>query len=321
MTNKKRNSLTREKIQQLLAKIGKKQDPAADQIKAEEYDWTQPHYFNHRQLEKLNDFAQTLSSAVAAKCGQFFQDSFSAQPCEISQHYAQKFIAQIFENAQKDYYLILKGEKDLSCALIVVPTDTATGWLKLLLGESEVKEKSGDQLSQLEKSLLCDILCRLAEAVISCSQQLGLAATKKVLHENFSLDIAASEELCKISIDIKQNGSEQAGRIHLVLPCSRVVHAVDSSRSEKTLTPEQAKKVMLEYAKQLPVSVIARFPSTELSLEQILTLQKDDILMLDNKVTDPLNLVVEGKTRYLAQPVKSGGKLAARIIQTSTKDQ
>jgi len=320
MTSTKRNSLTREKIQQLLAEVGKKQGPAADQIKAQEYDWTQPHYFNRRQLEKLNDFAQAVSSATAAKCGQFFQNSFSAQPCEISQHYAQKFIAQIFENAQKDFYSILKAEKDVSCAIIVVPTDTATGWLKLLLGESEVKEKTDDQLSQLEKSLLSDIICRLAEAIISCCQQLNLAATKKVLHENFCLDIPASEELCKISIDIKQSGTEHASRIHLVLPCARLVPVVSPSRSEKALTPEQAKNAMLEYAKQLPVLVTARFPSTELTLEQILTLQKGDILMLDNKVTDPLELVVEGKPRYLAQPVKSDGKLAARIIRTNTKD-
>jgi flagellar motor switch protein FliM len=321
MTGKRRNNLTADKIQQLLAQVGKKQQAGADQTEAHPYDWTQPHCFNSAQLEKLSGFAQTISSAIATKCSQFFQDSFSAQPSEISQHYAEKFIAQIFENDRKDYYLILKAQKDVSCALIIVPVDTAAGWLKLLLGESEVKEKADNQLSQLEKSLLDDIISRLAEAVTAGAQQLNLTAAKKVLHEDFSLDVASSEELCKISVDVKQGGAEQAGRIHLLLPCSRLLPLVGPSKTEKTLAPEQVKNAMLEYTKQLPVAVTARFPSTELSFEQILTLQKDDILVLDNKVTEPLELVAEGKVHYLAAPAKSGIRLAAKIVSANTKHQ
>jgi flagellar motor switch protein FliM len=285
------------------------------------YNRTQPHCFSSAQLEKLNEFTQAISSSIAAAFDRFLRNSFEVQPCEISQHYSQKFISKLFENAQKDYYLILKGEKDASCGLIIVPNDTAASWLRLLLGESETKEETDKQLSQLERFLLCDIICHLAEAIINSSRQLNLTATKTLLSDNFSLDIGPSEELCKITFDIKQKEAEQSHQMHLLLPCSRLAPIVGAARNKKTLTPEQVKTAILEHAKHLPVSVTARFASTELKFEQILTLQKGDILMLDKKISEPLELIVEGKTRYLAQLIKSGGRFATKITHTNTKEQ
>jgi flagellar motor switch protein FliM len=320
MTKKPRNKLTDEKIQQLLACVGIQQSQSTEQIEAADYDWTQPHYFSREQLEKLEAFAQIISSAVADTFNRFLRSSFEVQPGQIGQQYAQKFINQLFENEQKDYYLILKGEKDVSCGLIIVPNDTAASWLRLLLGESEAKADADQKISQLERFLLCDVISHLAEAIIGSNKKLNLTATKTLLSENFSLDINGCEELCKITFDIKQKDVEQGCQIHLLLPCSKFVPVVGATRNKKALTPEQAKNAILEHAKQLPVSVTARFARTELKFEQILTLQKGDILMLDKKVTEPLELIVEGKTRYLAQLVKSGGRLAAKITYANTKD-
>jgi flagellar motor switch protein FliM len=318
---KPRNKLTIEKIRQLQASVTIPPAQPAEQTEAIQYDWTQPHYFNKEQLEKLNDSAKTMASAIAAKFGQFLRNTFKVQPSQISQHYAQKSISQIFENAQKDYYLILKGEKDVSCGLVTVPKETAVSWLRLLLGESEAKQDADQQLSQLEKFLLCDVICHLADAIVNSTRQLNLTATKTLLYENFSLDVGGCEELCKISFDIKQKDVEQSSQVHLMLPCSKFAPILGAASHKKTLTPEQVKNALLEYAKQLPVCVTARFTSTELKFEQILTLQKGDILVLDKKVTEPLELIVEGKTRYLGQFAKSGGALAVKITHANTKDK
>ncbi len=320
MTKKPRNKLTIEKIRQILACVGVKQGQTADQVESKEYDWTQPHYFTTAQLEKLKDFTLTVSSALAATFDQFLRSSFNVQPGQITQHYAQKFINELFENPQNDLYLIIKGEKDASCGLIIVPKDTAAGWLKLLLGESETKADADQQLSQLEKFLLTDIIFHLAETIVNSNRQLNIKATKNLLTENFSLDIGQTEELCRITFEIKQKNADKSCQMHLLLPCSKFLPVVGAAANKKNLTPEQVKNAILEHIKLLPVSVTARFARTELKFEQILTLQKGDILMLDKKISEPLELVVEGKTRYWAQLAKSGGKLAAKIIHANTKE-
>jgi flagellar motor switch protein FliM len=320
MIKKTRNKLTLEKVKQILACVGAKQGQASDQVECKEYDWTQPHYFTMAQLEKLKDFTQTVSSALAATFDRFLRSSFDVQSGQISQHYAQKFINELFENPQNALYLILKGEKDASCGLIIVPKDTAAVWLKLLLGESETKTDSDQQLSQLEKFLLTDIIFHLAETIANSNRQLNLKTTKNLLTENFTLDIGPTEELCKITFDIKQKGADQTSQVHLLLSCSKLLPVVGAAANKKTLSPEQVKNAILEHVKLLPVLVTARFARTELKFEQILTLQKGDILILDKKISEPLELVVEGKTRYLAQLAKSGGKLAAKITHSNTKE-
>jgi flagellar motor switch protein FliM len=320
MIKKTRNKLTLEKVNQILACIGATQGQAADQIESKEYDWTQPHYFTTAQLEKLKDFTQTVSSALAATFDRFLRSSFDVQPAEITQHYAQKFINELFENPQNALYLILKSEKDTSCGLIIVPKETAASWLKLLLGESETKADADQQLSQLEKFLLTDIIFHLAETIANSNRQLNLKTTKNLLTENFTLDISSTEEICKITFDVKQKGADKNNQMHLLLPCSRFLPIVGAAANKKTLTPEQVKNAILEHVKLLPVSVTARFARTELKFEHILTLQKGDILILDKKISEPIELVVDGKTRYLAQLAKSGGRLAVKITHSNTKE-
>ncbi len=320
MTKKPRNKLTLEKIQRLIACVAIPQGRPVDQIEAADYDWTVPNCFSREQLEKLDGFAHVISSAITDTFGRFLRSGFEVQPGQVGQYYAQKFISQLFESEQKDCYLILKDEKGASCGLIIVPNDTAASWLRLLLGESEAKADDDQQLSQLERFLLCDVICHLAEAIINSNRKLNLTATKTLLSDNFSLDIGDCEELFKITFDIRQKNVEQACQIHLLLPCSKLVPIAGAAGNKKTLTPEQAKNAILEHAKQLPVSVTARFARTELKFEQVLTLQKGDILMLDKKITEPLELIVEGKTRYLARLVKSGGRLAVKITHANTKD-
>ncbi|MFA5424032.1 MAG: FliM/FliN family flagellar motor switch protein [Phycisphaerae bacterium] len=316
MTEKPRNQITLDKIRQLMNYIGVPKDPA-EKIEATDYDWTVPHCFNSAELEKLNEFAGIIAPALTSRFDKFLQSSFEVSVSQITQHYAEKYISSIIEAQNKDYYLILKGEKDSSCGLVIVPNDTAAYWLKILLGESETTQK---EISQLENFLLGDLISQLADAVIISDRRLNLTAAKTLLSENFSLDIAGSEELCKITFDIMQNGSDQHCQMHIVLPCSKLQPIVTAISNKKKLTPEQVKNMILEHAKQLPVGITARFAEAELKFEQILTLQKGDVLMLDKKITEPVELIVEGRTRYLAHTAKCDGRLAVRITHANTKE-
>lgn len=317
MTEKPRNQLTLDKIRQLMNCVAVPAGETAEPVQASNYDWTVPHCFNSTVPEKLNEFAGIIASALMSRFDRFLQSSFEVSVSQITQHYAEKYINSIIEAQSKDYYLILKAEKDLSCGLVIVPNATAAYWLKILLGESEPTQK---EISQLEQFLLGDLISQLAEAFISTNRLLNLTAAKTLLNENFSLDIAGSEELCKLTFDIVQKGNEQRCQMHIVLPCSKLQPIVATVSNKKKLTPEQVKNMILEHAKQLPVEITARFAETELKFEQILALQKGDVLMLDKKITEPVELIVEGKTRYLAHTAKCGGKLAVKITHANTKE-
>lgn len=80
-------------------------------------------------------------------------------------------------------------------------------------------------------------------------------------------------------------------------------------------TPQQNKEAMLEHINEIPVSSTAKFACAELTFEQILTLQSGDVLLLNKKIGDPLELIIHGQSRYRAQPAKYEGKLAVIVTE------
>ncbi len=63
-----------------------------------------------------------------------------------------------------------------------------------------------------------------------------------------------------------------------------------------------------------PVTVTAQLASTALSFGEVMNLQVDDILLLDKKVDEPAELMIDGRTVYCGWPTKSAGKYALTIV-------
>ena len=67
----------------------------------------------------------------------------------------------------------------------------------------------------------------------------------------------------------------------------------------------------------MPVSITAQLASTVLTLEEALNLEAGDILLLDKKVNEPIELITSGRTALLGRPAKSAGKYAVVITELS----
>lgn len=315
MSNETATTLTRDKIQQILSAVGQNKPKDDSEIAATDYDWNQPHFFNAEQLEKLNEFAKAAAEAIAVRFTRFFQTDFKTDINSTKQHYAGNFVSGTIKEGQKDYYLVLKDSENLSCGLIVIPAQVAEDWLSLLLGGSESRQETDTQLSKLEKSLLSDIAKSLAEAIISSNDKLSFKPDGNITNNNFSLEIGNCEELLEITFDIRKGDAEDKTRASLLLPCRTLLSIADKAESAESSPPKDPQSAILEHLNEIPVAVTVQLASTELTFEQIFTLQKQDILLLDKKIDEPLTLIVEGQKRFTGRLAKSQGKLASVIVE------
>ncbi|MFA5552979.1 MAG: FliM/FliN family flagellar motor switch protein [Phycisphaerae bacterium] len=306
-------SLTREKILQLLAEVGKNIPKTEQEIPAEDYNWKEPHFFNKQQLEKLDAFIKSASEAVAAKFTRFFQTEFKADAVSAKQYYAAYFVNRNIEQDQKLYYLILKNAQNNPYGLVAIPAATANKWLTLLLGDSETREGAAAELSKLESSLLTDIAKSISEAITTCSGKINLTAEKNITANHFSLDISDSEEILEITFDIYKNESEDKNKASFILPCRMLQEITGKTDNSKSNAPKDTQNAILEHLKDIPVKITAKLASTDLTFEQIFTLQQDDIMLLDKKINESITLIIEGQERFLGRLVKSNGKLAAVV--------
>ena len=317
MSGRVTNSLSREKIQQLLTAVGSEPTEDITQVEATEYNWHEPHYFNSEQLEKLGYFTEAVAVAMAQKFSKFCRSEFNVTIASITQHFADELLNQTSDSEQKDYYLPFGTNQEQMCGLIGIPEQAALNWARQLLGDSESEKDPGRDLSQLEESLLLDLVSALVEVFSGLDESFDFHSAERIVKGQWPLGTEGTEELCKISFDIKKADSEKSSETYFLILCSELEPVTGKAEQDSAdFSAEDVSKMILGHLQEIPVLVTGQLASTVLTFEEIMNLQADDILLLDKRVDQPTELIVDGRTVYHGCPAKSEGKYAVTIINT-----
>ena len=323
MSGRETNSLSREKIQQLLMAVGSEPMEDISQVEAAEYDWNEPHYFNREQLVKLGYFTEEVAVAIAQKLYKFCRSEFTVTVASTTQHFVHKFLGQLQDSEQMDYYLPFGADQERMFGLIGIPEKAAFNWASQLLGESESEpERDPDRdLSLLEESLLLDMASGLVDAFSGSDESLEFHSAKKIIKGQWPLELGRTEELCKISFDVKIADSEKSSEAYFLMLCSELMPVVGKTvRDFSEFSAEDISKLILGHLQEMPILITSQLASATLSFEELMNLQVDDIVLLDKRVDQPIELIVDGRTVYYGRPVKSAGKYAVTIEATAFGD-
>ena len=322
MSNGVENGMGKEKIQQLLKAAGS--EPAEDttQIEATEYNWQEPHYFNSEQLLKLGYFTETAAAAMAQKFSKFCRGEFNVTVTSTAQHYVHEFLDTLSDGQQKDYYIPFGAEAEQMCGLMGIPEQAAHNWARQLLGDSESDREPAGDLTQLEESLLLDLVSALLEAFSGHDISLDLNSAKSIVKGQWPIEIEGTEVLCKISFGVKKVGSENSAEIYFLILCSKLRPAAGKEEHDSVdFSAEEVSKAILGHLHEMPVLVTGQLASTVLTFEEIMNLQPDDILVLDKRIDQPAELIVGDRTFYYGCPAKSAGKYAVTITDVAAEFQ
>jgi len=314
MTGSIGNNLSREKLQQLLASIGSMQT-SSENKNAEfvEYSWNRPHHFNNEQLKKLDNFSKKVGAIIAHKFFDLCQIDFKITITSITQHFAE----EIFHNSadQPDhYYLAFAQGSELPCQAIEIPTKTAFLWTIPLLGNTGTTEETPENLTPLEEALLLDIASTLVKALADLHDSFDFNPAENLDKGLLPLYLDSTDELCRIAFNAQQADSGNSSDAYILLPCKMLEPVVGKTvNTEDKYSPEKISRAILEDFQKTNITVTGQLDSIMLTFEEIVSLQPDDILLLDKKIDEPLDVVVDGVTVLRGSLAKSTGKYAAVI--------
>ncbi len=316
MSNTPANSLSKEKIQRLLAAIGSR--PAADTttIEAADYDWHQPRRFNREQLTRLDDFAKKVSKMVVKKFSTLCRGDFDVKVDSVTQHFADKILDQALNSEQNDYYLAFGTTQDQPCGVIGIPPQAAFVLVTQLLGDTDSEKDSKTDLSQLEESLLFDIACAIVEALSDAHTGWAFQPAKNIVRGLLSLELQGTEEFCRIALNIRKTDSDGAEAYALIFSSSLERIVGKSGQQAGQFPAEKISKAILGHLQKMAVCVTARLSSTVLNFEELMSLQAGDILLLNKRVDEPVELMVNDKAFFLGRPAKSAGNYAVVVTET-----
>ena len=171
----------------------------------------------------------------------------------------------------------------------------------------------------MEESLLSDIASPLVEAFSDSCDKQDFHPTDNVVVRRFPLELEKSEELCKIALDIKKADSENTSKPYFLIRCNKLepVTGITAQAADEILA-EDISKAIIKHLQQMNLSVTAQLGTAYLTFEELVGLGADDILLLDKKVDEPVELLVEGLELLRGRPAKSAGKYAIAITKTKS---
>jgi len=320
MSSQAANSLSREKVQQLLRVVGSKSEEDTHQVDAPEYNWLEPHYFNKMQLMKLDDFAERVATAMAAKFSDFCRNEFEVTITSISQHFADEFLLSS-GGRRKEYFIPFGTDDDHLCGFVGMPEQTTLVWAKQLLGDSESEDSSGKVLSPLEESLLLDLSSALIEVFFSPYPSSNFRPTGNLVRGRWPLEVSSTQELCKISFNVKKTGEAEGSEAYFLISC-RELEPITGKTTQvaEDFSPNAIYRAVLNHLQEIPVTVTAQLASTVLTFEEMMNLETGDILLMDRKVNEPIELFVDNRHICYGWPVKCAGRYAVSIAETSIEN-
>ncbi len=108
------------------------------------------------------------------------------------------------------------------------------------------------------------------------------------------------------------------GRVHLLVPQPYLTPYADSlhAAAENTLVRDsgESSDERLRYLGDVPVPVVALLGRAEMTVTELHALEEEDVILLDQSVSDPIQILVGGGARLLGMP-GTGPDGARRAIQ------
>jgi len=309
--------LNRAKIRRLLAAVGSMPNDHGTTPEAAVYDWRDPHYFNEDQRNRLAAVMSQVAVLIAEAFTHFYRDEFSVAPTSITQHFAAELYSRT--DIEQSRSLAFGAEAARPRGFLAIAKATALKWVTRLLGDSESDNDPDRALSALEESLLCDLGTTMAESFLaSLRQSHDLHPEKEIANGQPSIQFEPTEEICQITFEIRQADSEESDRALFVLPCGMLAPLVGKEQPQTApVSAEELSRILPEHLHRMPVTVTTVLASTRLGIAELVDLHRDDVLLLDKTIDEPVELLLDGRVVFRGRPARSDGRYAVVLTQSA----
>jgi flagellar motor switch protein FliM len=305
----KKNS-NRERFLDILAKMPAKPQNDSDSADCKDYNWLEPHCFSSTQIEETNLFAGKLAEQIKTQLKKYYGPDFEIKFDSISLLYPEQLNS---ENQSGNYCLSFTDEPASIFGLLDIPQATAAAWTGQLLGDGHSKQENS-QISSLERSLLHDIAAEVINA-ISLSIPQGKIKPQGCITENLvAMKFSPGQEICRLTFNFILKDSEKQFIFSYLVLCDHITNrALADAGTKPQTTPAKIKEAIIKSIKNIKVPLDSMFCKQLFTLDEILSLEVDDVLIFNKKINDPVDILANQKPIFSGTLAKNNGHYAVLI--------
>lgn len=282
--------------------------------------WTVPHHFDTNAMERITDLAHVLAGFMQRTLGHLCEGDVEVKLDTMTEHYACFLAEQIEENNGNHYFLPLSMPGKGAVGFVGLPFETCTRLIAQMLRDPEGRIGEEDRLSALEKSILQDIIIAMTDSLcegFSVYGEIVFEKTEKIIHGQWPLPFQQLEDMCQISFQAGNADMPLEISLHLL---DAVIDSIAGVPMVRT-TPEQCQKMpeqIIECVGDATMEASVWLTPSMMAFQDILILEKGDVVLLDHKVTTALDVQINGRECFKAWPAQSAEHGAIVLTGQST---
>lgn len=285
-------------------------------IEVEKYDFTNPSRLSRDHLKALNAihtiYARNLSSALSIT----LRTPVEMECNTIEQMTYGEYLSSLFDPTCIGIFSIqpLKGIGMLEISIpLVFPI------IETLLGGSSLPRTFSRGLTVVEEKLISRVM-ENALSILQESWQRRVNVEMKLerLESNpqFVQAAASGDPVVLILFNVRLQRVNSL--MSICFPFLTIQQALEGLRREESspIDDESRKlygSLIREHMKRVRVQVSVRYPGSPVTLRELLSLKKGDIITLQNAKRDQVEVLISGRRKFIGKPGMANGRRAVQI--------
>lgn len=291
-----------------------------DNRKIKIYDFKRPSKFSKEQIRTVSMMHETFARLTTTSLSANLRSLVTVHVASVDELTYEEFIRSIPNPTTMALINMdpLKG----SAILEIDPAITFSIIDRLFGGQGEGAKFSRD-LTDIEQSVMESIIVRILgnmreawSQVIDLRPRLGQIET----NPQFAQIVPPSEMVVLVTLETKVG--EVEGMINFCIPYITIEPIISKlsaqymySTIRRGATTENL-NILRERLSGVDVEIVAELGSMPMKMREVMSLAIGDVVRLPNtKTTDPMNLNVGNKTKFLSRPGLVGNKVAVQIVR------
>lgn len=288
------------------------------EVETEEYNWLEPHHFDLEQMAMIETFGRKLEESVTESFTSHCQGEFSTSVTSITQQFSLQLAEVTAAERENNFFLPFTADKK-KCGFLNLAPETAIALIGHMLCDFDSSGEAGRKLSLLEESILTDIAGVIIAALGEAFQEtttIDIQPARNLVKGDWPMDIPETEHLTTFALAVDH--PEAPLQVEFTI-LSKTIEPIAGIQPRTATPPSQQEmsNMIMQHAHKALVEVTARLCSTSIKLDDVMNLSTGDIVMLNKKTNEPLDVLLNQRNCFRAYPATASGKYAIVITQAT----
>jgi flagellar motor switch protein FliM len=284
--------------------------------KAQPYDFRRPERIAKDQLQSIHLCHENFARSVASSLSAFLRSHIVANFISVEQLSFADFVRSL---PTPSCLVALGVHPHEENAILQLDRALVFLILEMLLGGGPKSTVKIDRdITEIERGILDSLFRIVLQDLRSAWQSIASVdffVQSHVSEPQLFQILAQDDAVVVVSIEVRVG--ENSGLMHLGFPSMLIKMFRERTGQQSAVRRREANENdharVLRRIKSSTVELEARLLGPKLRLDSLIQLEVGDVLALDHALTKELDLMLNGKTKFLGRIVSSGNKLGFQI--------